>query len=34
VIDPVEKFFEVNIDHDAVALGDVLLCLGHRLVSG
>jgi len=34
VIDPVEKFFEVKIDHDAVALGDVLLCPGHRLVGG
>jgi hypothetical protein len=26
VIDPVEEFFEVEIDHDAVALGDVLHC--------
>ena len=34
VIDPVEKLFEVKIDHDAVALGDVLLCPGHRLVGG
>jgi hypothetical protein len=23
VIDPVEKFFEIEIDNDAVALGDV-----------
>ena len=34
MIDPVEKFFEVKIDHDGVALDDVLLCLGHRLVGG
>src|ERR1700757_1234753 len=34
VIDSVEKFFEIKIDHDAVALGDVSLCLGHRLVGG
>ena len=32
VIDPVEKFLEVKIDHDAVALGDVSLRPGHRLV--
>jgi len=34
VIDPVEKFFEIKIDHDRVARGDVPLCLGHRLVGG
>src|SRR6201993_2773498 len=34
VIDSVEKFFEIKIDHDAVALGDISLCLGHRLVGG
>src|SRR6202023_652926 len=32
VIDSVEKFFEIKIDHDAVALGNVSLRLGHRLV--
>ena len=34
MIDLVEKFFEIKIDHDAVALGDVALRLGHRLVGG
>ena len=34
VIDPVEKFFEIKINHDRVARGDVPLCLGHRLVGG
>src|SRR6516165_11116592 len=34
VIDPVDKFFEIKIDHDRVARGDVPLCLGHRLVRG
>src|SRR5262249_55660037 len=34
VIDPVEKFFEIKIDHDRVARSDVLLCLSHRLVGG
>jgi hypothetical protein len=34
VIDPVEKFFEIKIDHDRVARSDVPLCLGHRLVGG
>ena len=33
VIDSVEEFFEIKIDH-AVALGDVSLRLGHRLVGG
>jgi site-specific DNA recombinase len=32
VIDSVEEFFEIKIDHDVVALGDVSLRLGHRLV--
>jgi hypothetical protein len=32
VIDSVEEFFEIEIDHDVVALGDVSLRLGHRLV--
>src|ERR1700756_5144927 len=34
VIDPVEKFFEIKIDHDRVARSDGSLCLGHRLVGG
>ena len=34
MIDPVEKFFEIKIDHHRVARGDVPLCLGHRLVGG
>jgi hypothetical protein len=35
VIGPVEEFFEIEVNHHAVALGDVLLlCLGHRLVGG
>ena len=34
VIDPVEKFFEIEVNHDAVALGNVALRLGHRLVGG
>ena len=34
VIDPVEKFFEIEVNHDAVARGNVLLRLGHRLMSG
>src|SRR3954471_2306451 len=32
VIDPVEKFFEIEINYNVVALGDVLLRLGHCLV--
>lgn len=34
VIDPVEEFFEIKIGHDAVALCDVELRLGYRLVGG
>src|SRR5207302_5176473 len=34
VIDSVEEFFEIEINHHAVALGDVSLCLGHRLMGG
>ena len=34
VIDPVEKFFEIQIDHDAVALRNVALSLSDRLMSG
>src|SRR3954471_6763963 len=30
----VQEFFEIEINHNAVALGDVMLRLGHRLVSG
>ena len=34
MIDPVEKFFEIKVNHDAVAPGNVSLRLGHRLMSG
>ena len=34
VIDPVEEFFEIKVDHDAVARGNVLLRLGHGLMGG
>jgi len=33
VVDPVEKFFEIKVDHVAVALGHVALGLGDRLMS-
>lgn len=34
VIDSIEKSFEIKIDHVAVALGNVALRLGYRLMSG
>ena len=34
MIDPVEEFFEINVNDDAVARGNVLLRLGHRLMGG
>jgi site-specific DNA recombinase len=34
VIDPVEKFFEIKVNDDAVARGNVLLRLGHGLMGG
>jgi hypothetical protein len=34
VIDPVEEFFEIQVNHDAVARGNVSLRLGHRLMGG
>src|ERR1700692_1730874 len=34
MIDPVEKFFEIEVNHNAVARGNVSLRLGHRLMSG
>src|SRR5207253_2329410 len=34
VIDPVEKFFEIKVNHDAVARGNILLRLGYRLMGG
>jgi hypothetical protein len=34
VIDSVEKFFEVDVNYDVVAFGDIPLCLGHRLMGG
>ena len=34
LIDSVEKFLEVDVNHHVVAVGDVLLCLGHGLMSG
>jgi hypothetical protein len=30
----VQEFFEIKIDHDVVAFGDVSLRLSHRLVGG
>src|SRR5438132_4411872 len=32
VINPVEEFFEIKVNHDAVARGNVLLRLGHGLM--
>src|SRR6266436_5185551 len=34
MIDPVEKFLEIKVNHDAVARGNVSLRLGHRLMGG
>src|SRR2546430_16142482 len=34
MIDPVEKFFEIEVNHDAVARGNVSLRLRHRLMGG
>ena len=34
VIDPVEKFFEIKVNDDIVARGNVLLRLGHGLMGG
>src|ERR1700726_1589904 len=34
MIDPVKKFFEIKVNHDAVARGNVSLRLGDRLMSG
>src|SRR5690348_2208358 len=34
MIDPVEKFFEIKVNHNAVARGNVSLRLGHRLMGG
>jgi hypothetical protein len=34
VIDSVEKLFEIEIDQNVVALGDVNLRLSHRLMGG
>ena len=34
VIDSVEKLFEIEIDHDVVAVGDVTLRLSHCLMGG
>src|SRR5271165_3096414 len=34
MIDPVEEFFEIEIDHDVEALGDITLRLSHCLVGG
>src|SRR5258707_13928365 len=34
MIDPVEKFFEIKVNYDAVARGNVSLRLGHRLMGG
>jgi hypothetical protein len=32
VIDSVEKFFEIQVDHNVVAFGDIPLRLGYRLM--
>src|SRR6202022_4641340 len=32
VIDPVKEFFKIQVYHPAMACGDVLLCLGYRLM--
>ena len=34
MIDPVEEFFEIDVDHDVVAIGDVTLRLSHCLMGG
>ena len=34
MIDPVEKFFEIKVNDDIVARGNVLLRLGHGLMGG
>ena len=34
VIDPIEEFFEIKVNHNAVALGNVLLRLGYGLMGG
>ena len=34
MIDPVEKFLDIQVDHDAVALGNIALRLGDGLVGG
>jgi len=34
VIDPVEEFFEIKVNDDAVAFGNVLLRLGYCLMGG
>src|SRR5208282_2726943 len=34
VIDPVEKFFEIEVNHHTVAFGNVSLRLGYRLMGG
>jgi hypothetical protein len=34
VINPVEEFFEIKVNYDAVARGNVLLRLGYSLMSG
>ena len=34
VLDPVEKCFEIKVNHDVVARGNVSLRLGHRLMGG
>src|SRR5206468_8887219 len=33
VVDPIEEFLEVDVDHPAIALDEILLRLGHRLMS-
>jgi hypothetical protein len=33
MIDSIKKLFEIKVDHVVVALGNVALRLGHRLMS-
>jgi len=32
VVHSIEKLFQIQINHPAVPVGDILLCLGHRLM--
>ena len=32
MVDPIEELLQIEIDHDPIALGDVLPCLGEGIV--